>query len=131
MGGNAFKNCTSLTSLSIPSSVISIYNAFDGCTLVSSLYLQHTTPPNFSSSFDKDKVTVYIPQGTYNDYWLTNWGNFKLMEYDVTGIENIKSSENAEELSRFSVNGQRLDAPQKGINIIKMSDGSVKKVVVK
>lgn len=41
------------------------------------------------------------------------------------------SSENAEELSRFSVNGQRLDAPQKGVNIVKMSDGSVKKVVVK
>lgn len=42
-----------------------------------------------------------------------------------------KDMKKKEELSRFSINGQHLNAPQKGINIIKMSDGSTKKIIVK
>ena len=37
----------------------------------------------------------------------------------------------AKELSRYSVNGQRLTAPTKGLNIVKYSDGSVRKEMVK
>jgi len=33
-------------------------------------------------------------------------------------------------LSRYSVDGQKLDAPVKGMNIVKYSDGSIKKVAV-
>ena len=45
------------------------------------------------------------------------------------GFKTITSSE-AKGLSRYSVNGQRLSAPTKGLNIVKYSDGSVKKVAV-
>ena len=49
-----------------------------------------------------------------------------------SGIEDVQqSSTNITEVARYSVNGSRIDAPTKGINIIKYSDGSVKKVVVK
>ena len=51
-------------------------------------------------------------------------------EFDVTGIDKVSTSSDVKEVSRYSVNGQRLSAPSKGLNIVKYSDGSVKKVVV-
>jgi hypothetical protein len=35
------------------------------------------------------------------------------------------------EVARYNLNGQRVDAPTKGINIVKYSDGSSRKVLVK
>ena len=74
---------------------------------------------------------LYVPKGTYDDYFISNWGVFdNIEEYDVTGIDNVTTSSDVKEISRYSVNGQRLDVPTKGLNIVKYSDGSVKKVVV-
>ncbi len=48
-----------------------------------------------------------------------------------TGIENVTDTENAVPVAIYSINGVRVATPAKGINIIKMSDGTVKKVLVK
>ena len=48
--------------------------------------------------------------------------------YDITGIGKVTTSTDVKEVSRYSVNGQRLATPTKGLNIVKYSDGSVKKV---
>lgn len=48
----------------------------------------------------------------------------------ATGIKNITTN-GAVEVARFSADGKRISAPQKGLNIIRMSDGSTRKVVVK
>ena len=48
----------------------------------------------------------------------------------ATGIKNITTN-GAVEVARFSADGKRISAPQKGINIIRMSDGSTRNVVVK
>lgn len=40
------------------------------------------------------------------------------------------STAGTKEVARYSVNGIRLSAPVKGINIVRMSDGTVKKVIV-
>ena len=37
----------------------------------------------------------------------------------------------AKEVVRYDLNGRRLDAPQRGLNILRMSDGTVRKVMVK
>ncbi|MBQ9363958.1 MAG: hypothetical protein IJT97_11180, partial [Bacteroidaceae bacterium] len=34
-------------------------------------------------------------------------------------------------IERYTISGQRITTPQKGVNILRMSDGSVKKVLVK
>lgn len=61
----------------------------------------------------------------------SEFGYFEnIVEFDATGIDKVTTSTDAKELSRYSVNGQRLSAPAKGLNIVKYSDGSVKKVVV-
>ena len=48
-----------------------------------------------------------------------------------TGIDNINTNSSAKAEAIFSVNGVRNTQLNKGLNIVKMSDGSVKKIMVK
>lgn len=48
-----------------------------------------------------------------------------------TGIDNINANSSAKAEAIFSVNGVRNAQFYKGLNIVKMSDGSVKKIMVK
>ena len=49
----------------------------------------------------------------------------------TTGIENVNNSSEATVVARYNVNGVQIAAPVKGINIVKMSDGTTRKVLVK
>ena len=136
IGWSAFEGCSGLTSLTIPSSVTSIGNyAFEGCSGLTSIYVYPEKTPKLGtdifSGCDAKKCKVYVPTGTYDDYWLSEFGYFEnIEEFDATDIDNVTTASDAKEVSRYSVNGQRLSAPAKGLNIVKYSDGSVKKVVV-
>ena len=46
-----------------------------------------------------------------------------------TGIQNI--STDSQEVARYNAAGQLINAPQKGMNIIKHADGKTSKVIVK
>ena len=136
IGESAFRGCSSLASLTLPSSVTSIgKSAFEGCSGLTSIYVSWESPLSIDASTFKDanteKCILYVPNGTYDDYWISNWGIFEnIVEYDATGINHITTSGDAKEISRYAVDGQRLEVPAKGLNIVKYSDGSVKKVVV-
>ena len=136
IGDYAFYDCSGLTSITLPSGLTSIGDdAFQYCSGLTSIYVYTEKLPKMGSSVfgdcDAKKCTVYVPKGTYDDYWLSEFGYFEnIVEFDPTGINNVITSNDAKELSRYSVNGQRLSAPAKGLNIVKYSDGSVKKVVV-
>ena len=144
IGGYAFEGCSGLTSLTIPSGVTSIGKcAFEGCSGLTSIYVYTKyvytkNLPEFGfngynvfNRCDAKNCTVYVPKGTYDVYKSSEFGYFeKIVEFDATGIDKVNTSTNAKEVSRYSANGQRLSAPAKGLNIVKYSDGSVKKVAV-
>ena len=136
IGSYSFYKGVNLTSLTLPSSVTSIgSSAFEGCSGLTSVYVSWKSPLSIFASTFKDanteKCILYVPKGTYDDYWLSNWGIFaNIVEYDATGINHIMTSGDAKEISRYAADGQRLEVPAKGLNIVKYSDGSVKKVVV-
>ena len=136
IGDYAFRDCSGLTSLTLPSGVTKIgSSAFSGCSGLTSIYVYAEKLPNMGNDVfdgcDAKKCTVYVPKGTYDDYWLSEFGYFEnIVEFEATGINNVVTSNDAKELSRYSVNGQRLSAPAKGLNIVKYSDGSVKKIAV-
>lgn len=131
-----FDGCSSMTSMVIPANITEIDNyAFAGCSGLTSIYVRtEKTPKMGNNVFDgcnAKQCTLYVPKGTYDDYWLSEFGYFEnIVEFDATGIDKVTISSDAKELSRYSVNGQRLSAPAKGLNIVKYSDGSVKKVAV-
>ncbi len=51
--------------------------------------------------------------------------------YSVTSIIKAKISNEIVEVARFSLDGSKLNGPTQGVNIIRYSDGSTRKVVVK
>ena len=133
----AFDGCSSLISVKIPSSVTSIGgSAFSGCSGLRSIYVYaETVPSTVAGAFegcDSKNCTVYVPKGTYDAYWLSEWGYFdNIVEFDATNIRNIVAEPEAQETARYAVNGQRLTAPVKGINLVKYNNGRVKKEIVK
>ena len=137
IGDSAFKNCSGLTSLVIPSGVTEIwYYAFENCSGLTSIYVYaeqiYTIGLVAFKGCDKNNCKVYVPKGTY-DYYIkySDFRYFKnIEEFDATGINNVITPFHAKEVSRYSINGQRLSAPTKGLNIVKYSDGSVKKVAI-
>lgn len=137
IGAGAFFCCYGLISLTIPSSVTAIGSqAFNDCSGLTSIYVYMEKLPETGSNLflgcDEKNCTVYVPKGTGNAYFRSaEFGYFyNIVEFDATGIDKVATSANVKEVSRYSANGQRLSAPAKGLNIVKYSDGSVKKVVV-
>ena len=134
---NAFYGCSGLTSLTLPAGITSInYAAFAECSGLTSIYVYAEKVPKMGSDVfyyvDKKNCTVYVPKGTYADYRSSNFGYFEnIVEFDATGIDKTTTSTDVEEVSRFSADGQRLAVPVKGLNIVKYSDGTARKVVVK
>ena len=136
LGDFAFEGCSGLTSLTIPSSVTWIgLEAFSGCSGLTSIYVYTKKLPELGpdvfTGCNAQNCTVYVPKGTVDAYKSSEFRYFEnIVEFDATGIDKVATSTNAKEVSRYSANGQRLSAPAKGLNIVKYSDGSVKKVVV-
>ena len=49
----------------------------------------------------------------------------------ATGITGTQNTTDVREIARYTIDGKRINQPQRGINIVKYSDGTGKKVVVK
>ena len=135
LGG--FKGCFALKNLTIPSGLTSLSNLHitDISTTIESVYVSSSVPATAGSFFDGvdlSNCTLYVPKGMIWNYKLADvWKNFgKIIEYDTTGIDKVTTRSDVKEISRFSLDGQRLTAPTKGMNIMVYSDGSIKKVAV-
>ncbi len=138
IGSRAFQGCSGLTSLTLPADITSIGDeAFQGCSGLTSIYVYAEKVPKIDSNafkgVDAKKCTLYVPMGTRYDYCASDFGDYfeNIVEFEATGIDKTTISTDVEEVARYSVNGQRLSAPTKGLNIVKYSDGSVKKVAVR
>ena len=137
IGDCAFIDCSGLTSLNLPAGITKIgWHAFQICSGLTSIYVYAEKVPEINSysfkGFDAKKCTLYVPKGTRDDYRLSGFGDYfeNIVEFEATGIDKTTTSTDVEEVARYSVNGQRLSAPTKGLNIVKYSDGSVKKIAV-
>ena len=137
IGKYAFYDCRRLKSLTLPAGITKIGDcAFMNCSGLTSIYVYAEKVPKIGSyafdEVDTKKCTVYVPMGTYDDYRHSDFVSFEnIVEFEATGIDKTTTSTDVEEVARYSVKGQRLSAPTKGLNIVKYSDGSVKKVAVR
>ena len=94
-------------------------------------------------SYNNEDKLVYIPSTVTVE-------TVRMMTYRVTSIaegafrnhqmeelylpESLETStvkSESDKVARFSLDGRRLTSPQKGINIIRMTDGTVRKEIVR
>ena len=101
----------------------------------------HTTTFNLSNGVksktgdnllqDKSKLKVVALLFNTKTGEIVNAAQSEIAPYGSTGIENVSNSaDNVKEVARYSIDGTQLNAPAKGINIVKMSDGTTRKVLV-
>ncbi|MGP1466338.1 MAG: hypothetical protein ACTTJD_01860 [Porphyromonadaceae bacterium] len=48
----------------------------------------------------------------------------------ATGIDDINGSHTSTEVARYAADGARITTPRRGMNIVKMSNGEVRKVLI-
>ena len=70
-------------------------------------------------------VVMVIDNTTHN---VVNGAHCPIKPYKTTGIATANATAERVEVARFNLKGQRLSAPERGINIVKYSDGTVEKV---
>ena len=145
---NGFTDCESLAEVTLPEKIEEF--DFEGCdnllTVVSKITNPKETPcgytwtsgnsSGFSNVFSRNTLmnaTLYVPIGTKAEYMeAEGWKDFVFIEeISPTGILPIGKSNKTFEIKRYTINGCQISQPQKGINIIKMSDGTSKKIFVK
>lgn len=73
---------------------------------------------------------IYANGDLYN-VWVNQCQFLQIAEGASTAIKGVETSENATVVARYAADGSQISAPVKGINILKMSDGTTRKVVVK
>ena len=132
IGANAFQECSGLTDIIFPNSVTSIgAYALYGCSSLRSIQSLNPTPPTCieNSLYNCYNIPLIVADGASERYATAlEWSKFTNIQ--EAGIEEVQTDENATEVSRYDINGRLLTEPTIGVNIVKMSDGSTKKVIV-
>ena len=137
IGSWAFSGCAAIDYFAFGSSVKSIgQEAFSDCTAMTRLISRAATPPSCGSQalddINKWTCTLSVPAGSTSAYQAAaQWKEFFFIDNDVTAIETVRANSvsNANITAIYDLNGRRRDALQPGVNIVKMSDGTTRKVI--
>ena len=154
IGNSAFRDCTGLTSVTIGSGVKKIGNfAFSSGVNLSSINVNMNIPieidesvfeytgGNYSSDIIYLAATLNVPAGTKALYSnVASWKNFMNIQEpepepqpepqpEPSAINNVNG--NATSSTYYTVGGAQLKNAQRGLNIVRMSNGTTRKVMVK
>ena len=136
IGSASFFECGNLTSVTIPNSMRSIgYGAFSSCTKLLNVYCHAQEVPSTGEGVFDDSIygcaTLSVPAGSLESYKTTSpWSNFyKIVSGDEAGI--VVPSDACGIADIYTIDGQCNGNLRRGVNIVRMSDGTIKKVYVK
>lgn len=111
------------------------WHAFDDCRSLLDVYCYAVKVPETDViAFRYQNIsnaTLHVPASSIEVYKASlPWSNFKeIVALDGSGVQALEADNRVIQIN--SIRGERLEAPSKGINIIKMSDGTTKKVLIK
>lgn len=91
-----------------------------------------------TSDYENGLIAMAAPQGSYSLYRISGEETpyalcvqLILQKGDNTAVVGVEGNKVFEVKERFAADGTRLKAPVKGLNIERMADGTVRKVMVK
>ena len=139
IGSGAFADCWNLATVIIGNALTNIGDgAFIRCSRLTNMYCYTEKVPELGNNvFDYShyNATLHVPESSLEAYDTTEqWMDFgiivALSDSDPipTGINGINDNVKTGE-SYYSIDGKQIAAPQRGLNIIRMSDGTTKKVI--
>lgn len=135
IGNRAFSGCSSLDFFSFGSAVATIgQEAFSDCTAMTKLISKAATPPTCGSQslddINKWNCKLYVPTESLSQYQQADqWKEFFFIEAGIKSITGDNTSSKATITTSYDLNGKQFSQPQKGLNILKMSDGTTRKIV--
>ena len=133
-----FKGCSSLTSLDLSNfdtqNVANMYGMFYGCVNLATIYASDKFVTTACSYYEMmfsgcEKLVGAVPYdenkvGKEMANYTTGYFTYKA----ASGIDAVSATENVA-AEYYDVNGRRLNAPQKGINIVKRGNRTTKVLV--
>lgn len=132
---SAFENCSALETVTLNNSVSSVLtSAFKGCSSLKNLYVNSSIPPvapdkQVFDDWNYTNTKLYVPTGNESSYAKADeWKNF--MNITTTDIHQM-NVDASKVVARYSLDGRLLASPQKGVAIVRNSDGKIYKVVIK
>lgn len=138
IGDYAFYECNNIVSFSIGRNIEKIGKSILGnADRLKNVYCYAENIPTTDNSFDENAIyaTLHVPASSLFLYKNTNpWNTFgnivELTEEEIKAdINPLKIINDFKE--RYSIEGKKLHTPMRGINVIKMKDGTTKKVIIK
>lgn len=136
IGNKAFLGCKSLEKYICGSKVKTIgQEAFAECTAIKKFICHAITPPTCGiqalDGINKWECTLSVPVGTTAAYQQAEqWKDFFFIDNDITGISKVMNAI-AAPTHIYDLNGRKIENIKSGMNIIKMSDGTTKKIILK
>lgn len=125
----------------LPSGYFAACCAGNCSTLGSEGSIEKTATTDSGKTIDISTSTEWVPvsEGTCTVKLIIQGATSMLPDSEITvnfvyastGIDCIQNNADNKVVARYSINGQLLDAPQKGVNILKYADGRTEKVIVK
>ena len=131
--------CSSLTELTIPSTVTQIDSCAMYGTPLTSLTNKAVAPQTISydvfqinhSKAIYNTCTLYVPQESLETYKSAeNWKEFYRIEALMSGVDDIDADE-VTVVAIYKLDGTKVDEPTNGVNILKMSNGTTRKVIIR
>ena len=141
IGYCAFSDCRKLATVIIGDGVTNIGDgAFIRCSGLKHMYLYTEQLPELGNNvFDYShyNATLHVPESSLEAYNTTEqWMDFGVIvaladgDPTPTGIKGINGDVMTGE-SYYSIDGKQMATPQRGLTIIRMGDGTTKKVIIK
>ena len=100
-----------------------------------SLHLGVETPPSLDYYCFRGcnaLTTIYVPKGASSNYNIYPWNQYTIVEEETLGLNNLIDQGNAPTINNYyDITGRRLNTKQCGVNIVRYTDGTTHKIMVK
>lgn len=124
--------------ITLPKSIRAVMLATYYSPNLMEIYAKAENTPEFGQPFVyanfPEELVLYVPIGKEEKYRESFCFSYikNIKEFDYSSIShNTTDTDALKEIAIYSIDGRLLPERQKGINIIKMSDGSTQKVIVR
>ena len=135
IGERAFADCPVLAAVTIPATATTIGdNVFNNCESLKNVNCEAVNCPavNTFGEFPISEATLTVPVGSLSQYSTTNpWSLFgKIQDSDgTTDISSVSAHDGNDVKAVYGIDGSKRTVPAKGLNIIRMNDGTTMKVM--